>query len=635
VRQAARIVPESRRRLLSFESLEDRRVLAVIALQATADNTLYQNSNGLLSNGLGEHFFVGNGVLTPNNVRRGLIRFDVSSIPAGSTINSATLSLNMSGSLDNTAYTLGLRRVTADWGEGTSNAAPLDANGTQATTGDATWLHRFYNSQTWATPGGSFLGTASATRSVTGPGVYTWTGATMVTNVQQWLDGSIANFGWAMIGDEIASGSYKQFDSKDHATPANRPVLTVDYTIPATLNISGTAADDVVSITFTSATAYTIRNNGINSSFTTTQFGTINYNGQGGIDTISVFTPTGADNAVLNGLSATISRANYTINVSNVETKYIFGTSTDTAQFVDTAANDQMYQLPQYSLMLNDTASYFNEVIGFGSVSSEGNSSGGDTDLLFVYGSTGADDYVASDTDSTMTSGTSTLYGIGFPQVYAFGQGGADKATYNGDSSIETFYALSGYSIVTTPDYLQYMVGFARVTAEGDTGDSAVFFDSSGADTFLGTPTTAMMTFSPTSSNTANGYRNVYVIASLGGADTATLIGSPPSSVFSGSEFSSALFANGQYLLQVLGFEVVNASVNGGGGGNVAELIDGAGDDFFSASAAAAQVTYSSMNRVRVSAFDYVFARSENGGNDTRATNYPLLYKYYFNGVQL
>src|SRR5580765_225581 len=91
----------------------------VATLQAAKDNTLYQDAAGSLSNGAGQHFFAGN---NDNNLtRRGVIAFNLSSIPTGSTINSVTLTLNMSRSRAQNE-TITLHRVLADWGEGTSVA---------------------------------------------------------------------------------------------------------------------------------------------------------------------------------------------------------------------------------------------------------------------------------------------------------------------------------------------------------------------------------------------------------------------------------------------------------------------------------------------------------------------------------
>src|SRR5262249_61373617 len=86
--------PGKRRRpglAAQVEGLEDRTTPAVINLSPIADNTLYQVSTASpsqqLSNGAGQHFFVGDTNQPANGIRRGAIKVDVSAVPPGATIN--------------------------------------------------------------------------------------------------------------------------------------------------------------------------------------------------------------------------------------------------------------------------------------------------------------------------------------------------------------------------------------------------------------------------------------------------------------------------------------------------------------------------------------------------------------------
>ena len=56
--------------------------------------------------------------------------------------------------------------MLADWGEGTSVAPGEEGDGAPATTNDATWRHRFFDTIFWTTEGGDFSGTVSASQSV-------------------------------------------------------------------------------------------------------------------------------------------------------------------------------------------------------------------------------------------------------------------------------------------------------------------------------------------------------------------------------------------------------------------------------------------------------------------------------------
>jgi uncharacterized repeat protein (TIGR01451 family) len=219
------------------EGLEDRAVPATINLGPVADNTLYQDQTGRLSNGAGRSFFVGATNQGSNNIRRGAIRFDLSAIPAGSTVTSATLALHM-GRTNNGAQNIELHRALRNWGEGTSNAGAggvgaNDGDGTQATTNDVTWLFTFFNTQSWTVAGGDFAAASSAATSVGGVGNYQWSAAGMIADVQQWVNDASGNFGWIITGNEATRPTAKAFDTKEGAVPANRPLLTVVYTTPA------------------------------------------------------------------------------------------------------------------------------------------------------------------------------------------------------------------------------------------------------------------------------------------------------------------------------------------------------------------------------------------------------------------
>ncbi len=203
----------------------------MVTLAAVKDNTLYQNSTGQLSNGAGLHFFAGKTTTTipaDQRVRRGLIAFDVSSIPAGSTITSVSLTLHMSRTTSG-AQNIQMRRVLADWGEGSSGAGRGEGGGAASTTNDATWVHRFFNTASWTTPGGDFATTVSATTSVNQIANYIWSGSGLVADVQAWVDGTASNFGWILLGNEVPIATAKRFDSSENTTVAFRPQLDVLY----------------------------------------------------------------------------------------------------------------------------------------------------------------------------------------------------------------------------------------------------------------------------------------------------------------------------------------------------------------------------------------------------------------------
>jgi hypothetical protein len=200
---------------------------AVITLGAAKDNTLYSDPNGALSNGAGEFFFVGNTGM--GLARRGLVMFDLSAIPTGSVINNVTLTLHMS--MTSTGATdVSLHTLLANWGEGTSDAAGGEGAGAPSAPGDATWIHTFYDTSFWTNPGGDFTASPSATTSVNAVGSYFWSSAQMVSDVQQWVNSPVSNFGWLVKGNEAVSNTTKRFDTREALIPELRPALTIDYT---------------------------------------------------------------------------------------------------------------------------------------------------------------------------------------------------------------------------------------------------------------------------------------------------------------------------------------------------------------------------------------------------------------------
>ena len=220
--------------LLSFSILFVKVLHAQIEvnLVTSKDNTLYESTTGSLSNGSGDHLFVAQN--NQGQVRRALLAFNIAdSLPAGASILSARLRLNMSRTITG-AQTVTVHRALSDWGEGASNALGEEGGGIAAATGDATWLHTFFNTQLWTNPGGDFVPEASASLSVTGPGSYTWSSTPqMVADVQAWLNTPASNFGWILISNENANASATRFDSRQNPTAGNRPQLTVTYMITA------------------------------------------------------------------------------------------------------------------------------------------------------------------------------------------------------------------------------------------------------------------------------------------------------------------------------------------------------------------------------------------------------------------
>jgi hypothetical protein len=215
--------------LLRPELLEARCLLAATTIQLTASNdtTIYDVNAGDLSNGAGE-FLLAGGPLGQSGVRRGIVYFDVSSvrIPDGATIVDVVLSMHLSQTQGGTA-SVSVNRVLSPWGEAGSDAPGSEIEGDAAQQFDATWLFSFFDGSAWDNPGGDFAG-ASASQVVGDVGTYEWFGGDLIADVQAWLDRSVSNYGWMIIGNESA-GSNKSFDSRNSANAVLRPTLEITY----------------------------------------------------------------------------------------------------------------------------------------------------------------------------------------------------------------------------------------------------------------------------------------------------------------------------------------------------------------------------------------------------------------------
>ena len=135
------------------------------------------------------------------NHHRSLVRFDISSIPAASTVTSATLTLcvvNASASAIGSIHEV--RRVTAVWGETTT-----------------TW-----NNQ----PSVS----ASVTGTITAPDSPSCVNLAVTSDVQAWVDGT-ANNGWRVSNQDEGIGTIK-YGTREHSSASSRPKLEVTYTSP-------------------------------------------------------------------------------------------------------------------------------------------------------------------------------------------------------------------------------------------------------------------------------------------------------------------------------------------------------------------------------------------------------------------
>jgi hypothetical protein len=198
---------------------------ATTTLAPMADTTL---QSAFANNNIGGETSLWVGGRRQGGAARGLLRFDLSSVPAGATINSVTLTLNCTRSPSGGVSSLfDLHRVLEAWGEGNNDSG---GRGTLADANEATWNNRLAPGTPWTTAGGTFSATVSASRSVSGAGAYTFSStAGLVSDVQTWVNNSSGNFGWELISEsEGTPTTIRRFGSRTDAVSA--PSLLINYT---------------------------------------------------------------------------------------------------------------------------------------------------------------------------------------------------------------------------------------------------------------------------------------------------------------------------------------------------------------------------------------------------------------------
>ena len=203
---------------LGFENLESRNLLAVATFTqglngyaGGEDTILYSRSPDV---NFGTESFLSIDQQDINGVRQGLVKFgniftstgESGKIPIGSTINSATLTVNVQDP-SNTSMQISFYRMLTNWSESTATWNSFGAiGGVQASEGEAAAL-----------PPDAVQFDASL-------GVKT---INVLSSLRHWAAGE-DNFGWLV--ESAATNGWDMETSE--AAQVNRPILTVDYTPP-------------------------------------------------------------------------------------------------------------------------------------------------------------------------------------------------------------------------------------------------------------------------------------------------------------------------------------------------------------------------------------------------------------------
>ncbi len=174
----------------------------------TIDTYIKEDSGGNDNYGNDSKLYVGEGA---GKLRRSLLRFDLSGIPAGSIISNATLTLTRVGG-DGVTLSLSAHRLTNSWVEG-----------------QTTWTIR-QTGTNWASLGADYAATALST--ITSDATNGPRNFNLTNTVQNWLNGTYANHGVLIKQTTTALDKRHEFASSENGTAADRPKLVVQYVTP-------------------------------------------------------------------------------------------------------------------------------------------------------------------------------------------------------------------------------------------------------------------------------------------------------------------------------------------------------------------------------------------------------------------
>lgn len=191
-----------------------------IALTATAD-TYIDGGHATTNYGTAGSIFVDG---KPDH--GALLKWDLSSIPAGSTLQSATLSINVTGASADTYEIYELKRT---WSEPQATWKKSNSSTNWQSAGAQGALDR----------GSTVLGTVTA--SATGLRTVVLNAAGLAV-VQGWLNNPATNFGFVL--QDYANGTDDDlvFSSREATVAANRPQLQVVYAPPSVVPLAAAAA---------------------------------------------------------------------------------------------------------------------------------------------------------------------------------------------------------------------------------------------------------------------------------------------------------------------------------------------------------------------------------------------------------
>jgi len=206
------------RKVVGFNSIFIICLLAFLPVGVVAVTTTIQPSSKdsqILSDWPDTNYGSDTWMCVCNLARRSLVQFDLSSIPSGSKISSATLKIYYGFWATNnpSGRTYWAYRVTQSWTEG-----------------GVTW-NKHDGTNNWATQGGDYTTTDGDSATVPGSSD-SWMMWNATAIVKAWIEDDEPNYGFLIRdGDETGATTYfAYFRTREFTDPDLHPILTINHT---------------------------------------------------------------------------------------------------------------------------------------------------------------------------------------------------------------------------------------------------------------------------------------------------------------------------------------------------------------------------------------------------------------------